>query len=138
LADRIRSSEVGDEVRVYTQEPAGGARDVVTLPRPGTEPTGLELLREVAVARITSAPGTQVRVDWSLCGLELAQVALGFGANELVGRIATKRGLPIAEGEKLGVGKKSGLLSAALVKRNELAEYVQRAGRMPRFVQEAG
>jgi hypothetical protein len=77
-----------------------------------------------------------VRVDWTRCGLELAQVTLGFGANELVGHVANKRGLPLAEGELMGVGKKSTLLPAQLVKRNELAGFVARAGRTPRFLPE--
>jgi hypothetical protein len=79
-----------------------------------------------------------VRVDWTRCGLELAQVALGFGASELAGRIANKRGLPMAEGEKLGVvGKKSRLEAADTVKRRELEGFVRRAGRTPRFCEEA-
>jgi hypothetical protein len=43
--------------------------------------------------------------------------------------------LPLAEGELLGVGKKSRLEPAEIVKRRELAGFVQRAGRTPRFVQ---
>jgi hypothetical protein len=61
-------------------------------------------------------------------------VALGFGANELVGPIATKRGLPLQEGELAGVGKKSQRELAQVVKRRELAGFVQRAGREPVFV----
>jgi 2-iminoacetate synthase ThiH len=99
--------------------------------------TGLELLREVAIARITGPRGARVRVDWTRSGLELAQVALGFGANELAGFIANKRGLPMAEGEKLGVvGKKSRLEAAEIVKRKELEGFVRRAGRTPRFDEE--
>ena len=137
LADRVRADEVGDPVRIYT---AGAGDDdddrVVLLPREGQEPTGLDLLREVAVARIAGPRAARVRVDWTRCGLELAQVALGFGASELVGRIASKRGLPLAEGEKLGVGKKSRLELASTVKRQELEGFVRRAGRTPTFAQE--
>ena len=81
------------------------------------------------MARVLGPRGARVRVDWARCGLELAQVALGFGADELVGRVASKRGLPLAEGELLGVGKRSALLPAEVVKRNELAGFVVRAGR---------
>ncbi|HEX3345681.1 MAG TPA: hypothetical protein VHS09_13955, partial [Polyangiaceae bacterium] len=109
LADRVRASEVGDEVRIFTQTAAEDAGAVV-LPRMKADVTGLELLREVAIARITGPRAGRVRVDWTRAGLELAQVALGFGANELCGFIANKRGLPMAEGEMLGVvGKKSRL-----------------------------
>jgi 2-iminoacetate synthase ThiH len=136
LADRVRAHEVGSEVRIYTEgAPDEGDGSLIVLPEEGRDLTGLELLREVAIARITGPDRARVRVQFSRCGLELAQVALGFGANELVGQIANKRGLPLAEGETLGVGKKSRHLAADLVKRGELAGFVQRAGRTPRFVQ---
>jgi hypothetical protein len=77
-------------------------------------------------------------VDWSRCGLELAQVTLGFGADELVGRIASKRGLPLADGEMAGVGKKSKRELAQVVKRRELASYVERGGREPLFLRGDG
>jgi 2-iminoacetate synthase ThiH len=137
LADRVRADEVGDEVRIYTRPTLEDDAQVTLLPPDGGDVTGLELLREVAVARITLPRGARVRVDWTRCGLELAQVALGFGADELVGVLASKRGLPLAEGEVLGVGKKSRLEAAAVVKRRELEDLVRRAGRTPRFVQEA-
>jgi 2-iminoacetate synthase ThiH len=136
LADRVRANEVGDDVRIYTHA-AAESGDAVVLPSPDGDLTGLELLREVAIARITGPRGARVRVDWTRSGLELAQVALGFGANELAGFIANKRGLPMAEGEKLGVvGKKSRLEAAEIVKRKELEGFVRRAGRTPRFDEE--
>jgi hypothetical protein len=138
LADAVRVEDVGADVHIYTGEPPPAAGALIVLPPAGTELTGLELLREVAVARITGARAARVRVDWTCCGLELAQIALGFGADELVGRIANKRGLPIQEGERLGVGKKSLRELAQVVKRNELAGQVRRAGRIPRFVGPGG
>jgi hypothetical protein len=138
LADRVRSDEVGAEVRVYESLPPDAGEAVILVPSDDAELTGLELLREVAVSRLAGPPGARVRVDWTRCGLELAQVALGFGADELVGVISTKRGLPIAPGDLAGVGKKSRLLPAQVVKRNELAGYVRRAGRVPVFVGAAG
>jgi hypothetical protein len=148
VADRVRSEEVGAEVRVYTSTPPETGDLVALLPSDGASAalpqrgqndgdaqlTGLELLREVAVSRVAGPPAARVRVDWTRCGLELAQVALGFGANELVGVISTKRGLPIAPGDLAGVGKKSRLLPAELVKRKELAGYVRLAGREPVFI----
>jgi hypothetical protein len=134
LADRVRAEEVGDEVRIYLGDPDDDER-VVVVPAAGTDPTGLELLREVAIARVTGPRAARVRVDFVRCGLELAQVTLGFGANELLGRVASKRGLPLAEGALLGVGKRSALLPAEIVKRRELAGFVERAGRSPRFVE---
>ncbi len=138
LADRVRAEEVGADVRIYTSEPVDDDARVVVLPRDGQEHTGLDLLREVAIARIVGPRRARVRVDWTRCGLELAQVALGFGADELVGFITTKRGLPIADGELLGVGKKSQRELAQVVKRKELAAYVERGGRVPVFIRADG
>ncbi|HTQ47965.1 MAG TPA: hypothetical protein VMI75_34645 [Polyangiaceae bacterium] len=137
LADRVRADEVGDEVRIFTAPPSDDDGACV-IPMEGRELHGLDLLRAVAMARLTGPHAVRVRVDWSRCGLEIAQVALGFGANELVGRIANKRGLPLAEGEVLGVGKKSRMELADLVKRRELEGFVRRAGRTPAFAPEAG
>jgi hypothetical protein len=135
LADRVRAAEVGPEVRIYTG-PVEDDALVVVLPR--DDLSGLDLLREVAIARIMGRRGTRVRIDWTRCGLELAQVALGFGANELAGFIATKRGLPIAPGELAGVGKKSARELVEVVKRKELAGCVERGGRVPLFVRADG
>jgi 2-iminoacetate synthase ThiH len=134
LADLIRSEEVGDEVRMYVPPPAGAEDHVVILPLEGREVTGLELLREVAVARVTGPRSARVRIDWTRCGLELAQVALGFGANELAGHLSTKVGALIAEGDLTGVGKKSRLQLATVAKKRELGAFVRRAGRVPVFV----
>jgi hypothetical protein len=132
LADRVRAEEVGDVVLIDTH--GGEGREAIVFPAEGSELTGLELLREIAVARVTGPRGARIRVDWTRCGLELAQIALGFGASELAGRIADKRGLPLADGARLGVvGKKSRLEAADLVKRRELEGFVRRAGRTPRF-----
>lgn len=135
LADRIRQEEVGDEVRVFTGEGSSDRMAVAVLISAGEgEVTGLDLLRKVAVSRVTGPRGVNVRVDWTGCGLELAQVTLGFGANELCGRIANKRGLPLAPGELSGVGKKSRRELADQAKRAELAGYIRRAGRVPVFI----
>jgi 2-iminoacetate synthase ThiH len=134
LADLIRSEEVGDEVRLYVPPPTAPEDDVVTLPLEGRELTGLELLREVAVARATGPRLARVRVDWTRCGLELAQVALGFGANELAGHLSTKVGALIAEGDLTGVGKKSRHQLATVAKKQELGAFVRRAARVPVFV----
>jgi hypothetical protein len=160
LADRVRAEEIGAEVRIYECAPpsgdecappggdesapiappsdANGRGAVIVLPRDGEALTGLDLLREVAVARIVGPRGAHVRVDWTRCGLELAQVALGFGADELVGFISTKRGLPIADGELTGGGKRTKRELAHVVKRKELASYVERGGRVAVFMRADG
>jgi len=127
LADVVRQEEVGDEVRVLAN--VQNARDGV----PCRVERGLDLLRAVALARITGPRAVAVRVDWGVCGLEIAQVALGFGANELIGPIASKRGLPIAEDATKKL-KGQGMVAVQLLKTRELAGLLRRAGREPVFV----
>jgi 2-iminoacetate synthase ThiH len=88
----------------------------------------MQFLRAVAIARITGPRAAAVRVDWSEVGIELAQVALGFGANELVGPIANKRGLAIASDATKKV-KGEGMVSLQAMKQRELAGLVRRSGR---------
>ncbi len=85
LADRVRAEEVGTSVRVITSSPMGergtsrpplgsfATVGVALLPPVGWIMTGFELLREVAIARLTGPHAATVRVDFSRCGLELAQ-----------------------------------------------------------------
>lgn len=127
LADVVRQEEVGDEVRVLAN--VQNAHDGV----PGHQERGLALLRAVALARITGPKGVAVRVDWGACGLEIAQVALGFGASELIGPIASKRGLPIADDATKKL-KGQGMVAVQLLKTRELGELLRRAGREPVFV----
>jgi 2-iminoacetate synthase ThiH len=133
LADRVRVDEVGDVVRVYTNVKAEDGADVVDMHAAGIAPTGIEFLRAVAIARITGPRAARVRVDWSKSGLELAQVALGFGASELVGPIASKRGLVIADDAQKKV-KGEGMVSVQAMKQRELASLVRRSGRKPIIV----
>lgn len=121
LADRVRAAEVGEVVRVHV-----GPRPAV----PFVRGTGLALLRAVAIARLTSPPGARVAVDWGEAGLEVAQVALGFGASELWGPVANKRGLEIAEDATKKV-KGKGRVSARAMKREEILGLVRRCRREP-------
>jgi 2-iminoacetate synthase ThiH len=132
LADRIRRDEVGDDVRIYLAGDASpeSAPDVVNI---ASRSEGLAFLRMVAIARITGPRAARVRIDWSVVGLELAQVALGFGASEMTGALSSKRGLPLADDKLLGVGKRSQLEPALVVKRRELAALIERSGRRAVF-----
>ena len=136
LADQIRVAEVGDLVRIFADVAPDEGPTVLTVTRAATSgaDTGLGFLRAVALARITGPRGARVRVNWTDIGLELAQVALGFGASEMVGVIASKRGLPIADGTMSGMGKKSDQVLLTTLKRRELAGFVRRSGRRPAFV----
>jgi 2-iminoacetate synthase ThiH len=126
LADEIRRREVGDRVTVHARRPRESARSAAT---------DLEKLRAFAIARITQEPGVTVTVDWSETGLELAQVALGFGANALTGAMQRKAGLPVIDGETQRV-KGEGQVEVAELKRRELSAVLAAAGREVVFVEE--
>jgi 2-iminoacetate synthase ThiH len=129
LADLVRSEEVGVVVRVYANVRPEPSEHAVEVHRTAAgDGAGMEFLRAVAIARITGPRAAAVRVDWSEVGIELAQVALGFGANELVGPIANKRGLVIAEDSTKKV-KGEGMVSLQTMKQREIAGLVRRSGR---------
>jgi hypothetical protein len=58
-------------------------------------------------------------------GLEIAQVALSFGATDIAGPIASRRGLPLVDASD----------NQKLYKRREIAGFIERAGFVPVFVQ---
>ena len=137
LADRVRQDEVGDVVRIFTNVKPDDGDDVLDMHAGGIGAVGIEFLRAVAVARITGPRAAKVRVDWSKTGLELAQVALGFGASELVGPIASKRGLLIADDAQKKV-KGEGMVSLQSMKQREIAALVRRSGRRAVIVSARG
>ncbi|MBX3205850.1 MAG: hypothetical protein KF764_12325 [Labilithrix sp.] len=130
VADVVRVSEGGDVVRVHPT----ASSDVAWIRGAASE---LELLRAVAVARITGPVGGRVGVDWGEQGLELAQVALGFGATDLTGPITRKSGDLIADDELKKV-KGQGMVAASALKRREIAALVRNAGRTCEFTDETG
>jgi hypothetical protein len=135
LADRVRREEVGEVVKIFTLgTPASGPGIYVANAddRDASKGRGT-LLRRGAVARITGPLAGRVVVDWASVGLELAQVALGFGASELAGPVVTRRGLPIADDRTQKV-RGAGLVSSQLLKKRELAVLVRMAGREVVFV----
>lgn len=135
VADLVRDEEIGAEVRIYetVEGDAGAPADVMWI---GAASNDLGLLREVVVARLTTMAGTRVGIDWGTCGLELAQVALGFGATDLRGSISRKSGLPILDDETKKV-KGQGMVDLKTLQRQEIASLVRYAGREPVFVEEA-
>jgi 2-iminoacetate synthase ThiH len=133
LADRIRADESGDVVRVYANAEADRGADVVSVSMADGARFGFVVLRRVAIARITGPKSARVRVDWAEAGLEVAQVALGFGASELVGPLANRRGLPIADASTKKV-KGEGMVSSQALKKKELTELLRLAGRRAVFM----
>jgi len=120
LADAVRRDEVGPVVHLHLEDP----------PSDAIRARGLDLLREVALARVLGPRGARVCVDFGASGLEIAQVALGFGADALAGPIANRRGLPIAEDAQKKV-KGKGMVALKALQRDEIATLVRRAGREP-------
>ncbi len=133
LADAVRAEEVGDVVRVHTGAQRPRLDPGVLL---GADAGGLDLLRRVAIARLTAPRGAVVAVDWAAAGFEIAQVALGFGADALVGPVQSRRGLPIAEDAAKKV-KGQGMVAVATLKKQEIAGIIRRTGRRPLFDDEA-
>lgn len=131
VADLVRSEDEGTEVRIHESNDDGS---VLWIDGAASE---LDVLREVAVARISSERGTRIGVDWGKHGLELAQVALGFGATDLRGPITRKSGLPILEDETKKV-KGQGMVDLRSLMKRELSDLVRYAGRLPVFVGEQG
>jgi hypothetical protein len=134
VADILRTEDVGEVVRIHEREALAGEPEVHWV---GTAAgaSELEFLRAVAVARVLARKGARIGVDWSVRGMELAQVALGFGASEMRGPIQRKSGLVILEGEKLKL-KGQGMVELRTIKKQELGALVTHAGRRPVFIDE--
>lgn len=133
VADLVRAEEVGAIVPIHK---AGEGAGVLWIDLPRAGATDLDLLRATAVARIAGPAKARVGIDWGRHGLELAQVALGFGASDLRGAITKKSGLPILDEESRKV-KGQGSVSLASIKKAEIALLVKHAGRLAEFADEA-
>ena len=136
VADAVRVEDVGEVVRIHehASRPSASGDADITWVDASTHASELEFLRAVAVARIAGRSGARIGIDWSKCGMELAQVALGFGASEMRGPITRKSGLPIYADEKLKV-KGQGMVELASIKRQEIGALVTHAGRLAVFVE---
>jgi len=126
LADSVRRAHLGDTVRAHTSPSTLGASDHLVQ-------GSADVLREVAVARILRPPTCRVAVDLATVGPTLAQVALTFGATDLVGFLVNKRGLPLASDGTRKV-KGEGQVPLATLKERELLRVLAVAGRPAEFV----
>lgn len=135
VADLVRGEESGDEVRIYDVHDAGGASEALDVLWIEGMTSELDVLRELAIARLTSPAGARIGIDWGRYGLELAQVALGFGATDLRGPVTRKSGLPILDDEAKKV-KGQGMVDLKSLQRQEIASLMRYAGRDPVFVAE--
>jgi hypothetical protein len=124
-ADVARRRELADETRIHVPTAPSPADDVVIV-GPSAPARGTALLRHIASLRLGGPIGLRIVVDFGALGLEVAQVALSFGASDLAGPIASRRGLPLVDRDD----------QKKLVKRLQIAGYVERAGFRPVFVTE--
>jgi len=137
VADAVRGDDVGAVVHIHDRgaassaSSASSAADIVWV-ETSPDVSELDFLRAVAVARIAARKSARIGVDWSERGMELAQVALGFGASDLRGVITRKSGLPILEGERLKL-KGQGMVELRSIKKQEIGALVRYAGRLPVF-----
>jgi len=124
-ADVARRRELADEARIHVPTAPATTDDVVVVGA-NAPARGTALLRHIASLRLGGPIGLRIVVDFGALGLEVAQVALSFGASDLAGPIASRRGLPMVDRDD----------QKKLVKRLEIAGYVERAGFRPVFVTE--
>ena len=75
------------------------------------------------VAPAVRIPDVAIAVNVEQVGLQLAQVALAFGADALVGDLGGKRTLPLLDGP--------------VARQKELTGLLERAGRSVRFIEAA-
>jgi hypothetical protein len=122
-ADAARRRECGDETRIHIPT-APPPTDALVVIGADTVARGTALLRHIALLRLGGPIALRIVVDFGALGLEIAQVALSFGATDLAGPILSRRGLPILDRDD----------PKKLVKRREIAGYVERAGFRPVFV----
>jgi hypothetical protein len=124
LADQARERFRGDDVRIVTRPEAGAAKKLAIFDATAEQqgPTGADVLREIALLRLATPADVSVAVSFEALGLELAQTALLFGADVLIGDLAGKRTLPLLDGP--------------VARRRELAGLVERSGRRARFSDE--
>jgi 2-iminoacetate synthase ThiH len=123
LADAVRARHRGEAVRMFGAESARRAGDVlrVELAGGGAEgKTGQELLVQLALARLGAPADKSVAVSYEQIGLKLAQTALAFGADALIGDLSSKRTLPLLDGPA--------------ARRQEITGLIERAGRTVVFM----
>ncbi len=97
----------------------GGLAVAGVVPTPQGEPMGLDTLRLMALCRL-ELPVRHVVADFARLGHRLAQMSLGFGADELFGPISPERAL------RLGANAHNPVMT-----RKEAAALLRGAGLLP-------
>jgi 2-iminoacetate synthase ThiH len=120
LADAMRARFRGDEVR-FVRASAARELDLIVFTGVASEhgATGADVLRELALLRLATKPSTSIALSIETIGLELAQTALLFGADTLIGDLSNARTLPLLDG--------------AAARQREVAGLIARSGRRVTF-----
>jgi hypothetical protein len=112
LADVMRARFRGDEVRLL---PARAVREPEFVVFKGVASehgaTGADVLRDLALLRLSTEPSVGVAVALETMGLELAQTALLFGADTLIGDLSNARTLPLLDGVAARQREVAGLIA---------------------------
>ncbi|MFI5301814.1 MAG: hypothetical protein ACHREM_27305 [Polyangiales bacterium] len=148
MADRVRGVERGDAVRIYLDSPIGIDTSSFRFVAPSWRPTdgGLAFVRAVAAARLLSPSGVSLVVDVARVGIQLAQLALAWGADAWIVKLDALT-IQVAEDEEdhdaqalvaLGKGPAIDDAERAILKERELAGLVRQARRHPRIVERRG
>ena len=82
--------------------------------------TGIEDLKNIAVARLFLDNFPHIKAYWIMIGAKLAQVALSFGADDVDGTVSEEKITQMAGGE-----------AGQFLARNELVRIIKDAGRVP-------
>ncbi len=82
--------------------------------------TGIEDLKNIAVARLFLDNFPHIKAYWIMIGAKLAQVALSFGADDVDGTVSEEKITRMAGGE-----------AGQFLARNELVRMIKEAGRVP-------
>jgi aminodeoxyfutalosine synthase len=83
-------------------------------------PSGFDLLRTMAIARIYLDNVDHIKAYWILMGMKLAQVALSFGADDIDGTVMEEK-----------IYHMAGATTPQEMARNELVHAIREAGRDP-------
>ncbi|MGZ3423451.1 MAG: hypothetical protein ACXVEF_26165 [Polyangiales bacterium] len=121
LADRVRQAERGDVVKIHIDRPTDQTRTFGEV-----DGHAHAFLRKVAIARLAGENGP-IRIDAEGVGLQIAQVALTFGADEIV--VPIHRMLEVYGEREAPKDEKS------ILREREICGLVTAAGRVPRIVE---
>ncbi|RMF97956.1 MAG: aminofutalosine synthase MqnE [Candidatus Schekmanbacteria bacterium] len=82
--------------------------------------TGIDDLKEIAIARLMLDNFPHIKAFWIMIGLKLAQISLSFGADDIDGTVVEEK-----------ITHSAGAQTGQFVSREELVSLIKKAGREP-------